>query len=105
MPVFTELIIDRTLTRNFFNRYSISDTLKKELEQRYNPNKIPISAEKRIKKLVKDMKNFLSEDKPATLFADFPLAYVKGNEKNFIDNFNGEEKILEKIREFLGDNE
>ena len=105
LPVFTELIIDRTLTRNFFNRYSISDTLKKELEQRYNPNKIPISAEKRIKKLVKDMKNFLSEDKPATLFADFPLAYVKGNEKNFIDNFNGEEKILEKIREFLGDNE
>ena len=105
LPVFTELIIDRTLTRNFFNRYSISDTLKKELEQRYNPNKIPISAEKRIKKLVKDMKNFLSEDKPATLFADFPLAYVKDNEKNFIDNFNGEEKILEKIREFLGDNE
>ena len=106
LPVFTELIIDRPHSRNFSIRYKISDTLKQTLNQEYNPDKIPISADKRIKKLVKDMKTFLSKDNfTATLFADFPLAYVYGKEKEFIDNFKGEEKILERIREFLGDNE
>lgn len=105
LPVFTELIIDRPPSRKFQFKYFLSDELKQEFKQKQNDNldKVPISAEKRIEKLLKDME---FEKKSVALFSEFPLAYVKGKEQNFIENFNGNNKILDKIREFLGtDNE
>lgn len=103
LPVFTELIIDRPPARKFSTKYLFSEELKQELKQRYNPDKIPISAEKRMQKLKRDMREFVQEKKSVELFADFPLAYVKGLEEKFIDNFNGEKTIFEKIRDFLGE--
>lgn len=103
LPVFTELIIDRPPARSFLTKYLIPEKLKQELKQRYNPDKISILSEKRVQKLKRDMREFFQEKKSVELFADFPLAYVRGQEEKFIDNFKGEEKILEKIREFLGE--
>ena len=103
LPVFTELIIDRPPARSFSTKYLIPEKLKQELKQRYNPDKISILSEKRVQKLKRDMREFFQEKKSVELFADFPLAYVRGQEEKFIDNFKGEEKILEKIREFLGE--
>jgi len=102
--VFTELIIDRPPARDFRYKYFISDVLKQDFKK-YNPDEIPISAEKKIKKLSETMEELLQNKKSAVLFADFPLAYVKGKEQTFIENFKGDEKFLEKMREFLGESE
>ena len=104
LPVFTELIIDRPPARDFRYKYFISDVLKQDFKK-YNPDEMPISAEKKIKKLTETMEELLQSKKSAVLFADFPLAYVKGKEQNFIENFKGDEKFLEKMREFLGEGE
>lgn len=105
LPVFTELIIDRPPTRNFSTKYFLSDELRQEFKQKYNSDEVPISAEERIKTLKNTAQEISNAKKSAVLFADFPLAYVKGKEEKFIAEFNGDEKILEKMREFAGTDE
>ena len=61
LPIFTELIIDRPPARNFSIKYVFPNELKQELKQKYNPEEISISAEKRMQKLKKDMREFLQE--------------------------------------------
>ena len=106
LPVFTELIIDRPPARKFPIKYFLSDKLRQYLNSKYNPDEIPISAEKRVKQLEKSAQEISNSQKSSILFADFPLAYVKGKEEKFISEFKDDEKILERIRTFLGtDNE
>lgn len=104
LPVFTELIIDRPPSRKFAG-YFLSEKLQQEFKEKYNPDKIPISSEERVKKLKKDAQKISNDKKSSVLFADFPLAYVKGKEEKFIAEFKGDEKILEKVRIFLGTDE
>ncbi|MBQ9486922.1 MAG: hypothetical protein IJU91_03845 [Selenomonadaceae bacterium] len=113
LPVLTELIIAKRSSRDFYSTgYNLNSAVKKAMFKGYTPDDIPISAAERIKKLTKDMKEIAgahfksNADKLknfAVLFTKFPLAYVKGNDKNFLDNFNGDEKIAERIRAFLED--
>ena len=106
LPVFTELIIDRPPARKFPIKYFLSDKLRQYLNSKYNPDEIPISAEKRVKQLEESAQEISNSQKSSILFADFPLAYVKGKEEKFISEFKDDEKILERIRTFLGtDNE
>ncbi len=41
----------------------------------------------------------------AVLFAKFPLAYVKGRGKKFLDEFKGDKDIGDRLRTFLGDDD
>lgn len=106
LPVLTELIVDKRPARDFDLKYS-NENIKVELKKNYSPDRVPISAEKRIKKLVQDAQKILEANfekdfiQQSVLFARFPLAYVKGKGKNFLEEFNGDEKVGEKIRNFL----
>ena len=106
LPVLTELIIDKRPARDFTIKYS-SNKIKAELKKNYKPDAVPISVEKRIKKLVGDTKEILRtcfgrDFDCRDLVTKFPLAYVKGNGEKFLDEFRGDEKVGEKIRDFLG---
>ena len=106
LPVLTELIIDKRPARDFTIKYS-SNKIKAELKKNYKPDAVPISVEKRIKKLVGDTKEILKtcfgrDFDCRDLVTKFPLAYVKGNGEKFLDEFRGDEKVGEKIRDFLG---
>lgn len=95
LPVFTELVIDRPPARDFPNKYVLSAELRQDFSSKYNPDKISISAEKRIKELSRAVK------KSTVLFAEFPLAYVKGNGEQFLDDLT-DATAARKIRAFLG---
>lgn len=105
LPVLTELIIDKRPARDFTIKYS-SNKIKTELKKNYKPDAVPISVERRIKKLVGDTKEILKtcfgrDFDCRDLVAKFPLAYVKGNGEKFLEEFRGDEKVGEKIRDFL----
>ena len=106
LPVLTELIVDKRPAREFDLKYS-NEKIKAELKKNYSPDSVPISVEKRIKKLIRDAQEILEANfkkdfiQQSVLFAKFPLAYVKGKGKNFLEEFNGDEKVSEKIRNFL----
>ena len=105
LPLLTELIIDKRPARDFTIKYS-SDKIKAELKENYTPDAVPISVEKRIKKLVRDTEKILStwfsrDFDCQDLITKFPLAYVKGNGEKFLEEFKGDEKVSEKIRDFL----
>lgn len=106
LPVLTELIVDKRPARDFDLKYS-NEKIKAELKKTYSPDIVPISAEKRIKKLVRDAQEILEANfkkdfiEQSVLFARFPLAYVKGKGENFLEEFNGDEKVGEAIRNFL----
>ena len=111
LPVLTELFIAKRSSRDFYStKYNLNAGVKKLILEGYTPDNIPISASERIKKLIKDMQKIATEHFPenvddlkksAELFTRFPLAYVKGKGKNFLDEFKGDEKIGKKIRDFL----
>ena len=106
LPVLTELIVDKRPARDFDLKYS-NEKIKAELKKTYSPDSVPISAEKRIKKLVRDAQEILEANfkkdfiEQSVLFARFPLAYVKGKGENFLEEFNGDEKLGETIHNFL----
>lgn len=105
LPVLTELIIDKRPARDFTIKYS-SNKIKAELKKNYKPDAVQISVERRIKKLVGDTKEILKtcfgrDFDCRDLVTKFPLAYVKGNGEKFLEEFKGDEKVGEKIRDFL----
>ncbi|MBO4779258.1 MAG: hypothetical protein J5497_01325 [Selenomonadaceae bacterium] len=110
LPVFTELISDRLASRNFVDFYPSEECKKSFCERyRYNPDEIPISAQERMSKLLKDTRKILKENfaernavsEYTVLFSKFPLAYVTDNAERFLDEFNGSEQTAEKIRRFM----
>lgn len=110
LPVFTELISDRLASRNFVDFYP-SEKCKKNFcaRYKYNPDEIPISAQERMNKLLKDTRKILKENfaernavsECTVLFTKFPLAYVTGNAEKFLDEFNGSERTVERIHRFM----
>lgn len=98
LPVFTELVIDSLPEQNISTKYLLSE----ELKEKFTLTEIPISADKRLKKLKKATKEFSNSNKPDKLFTDFPLAYVRGKEEDFMEKFKDDGKLINKIKEFLG---
>ena len=110
LPVFTELISDRLASRNFVDFYPSEECKKSFCEcYKYNPDEIPVSAQGRINKLLKDTRKILEENFAAhnaiseytELFTKFPLAYVTGNAERFLEEFKGSERTAERIRRFM----
>ncbi len=97
LPVFTELVIDKSPEQDFETCYLLTEEFKKE----YILSKIPILAKERIRKL-KNLSPLAENKKFVRLFADFPLAYVQGKEEDFMEKFKDDGEIINKIKEFLG---
>lgn len=110
LPIFTELISDRVASRNFVDFYPSVERKKSFCEQyKYNPDEIPVSAQGRMDKLIKDTRKIFRENfadcnavsEHVELFTKFPLAYVTGNAERFLDEFKGSERTAKRIRSFM----